>query len=53
LTDFLSENTKATGVYIAKLVFPRKAIEDDADDKAHQDEEMPKVLEYVHASKDH
>lgn len=39
LTDFIAQQTKATGVYIAKLVFPRKKIEDDSDDKAHLDEE--------------
>jgi len=53
LTDFLSENTQATGVYIGKLVYPRKPIQDDADDKAHLDEESAKVLEYVNATTDH
>ena len=31
LTDYLSEHTGATGVYIAKLVAPTRPIEDDAD----------------------
>jgi hypothetical protein len=53
LTEFLSEHTKATGVYIANLVYPEKPIQDDSDDKAHLDEEAPKVLKYIHATKDH
>lgn len=53
LTDFLAKETKATGVYIAKLVCPRKPIEDESDDKAHLDEENPKVLQYIRATKDH
>ncbi len=53
LTDYLHEHTGATGVYIAKLVAPTRPIEDDADDRAHLDEEAPKVLQYIHATKDH
>jgi hypothetical protein len=53
LTDYLHEHTGATGVYIAKLVAPTHPIEDDADDHAHIDEEAPKVLQYIHATKDH
>lgn len=44
LVDFLEEHTKATGVYIAKLVNQKKKIEEDALDNAHIDEEAPKVL---------
>lgn len=53
MTDFIAKQTKATGVYIAKLVCPRKPIEDKSDDKAHLDEEAPKVLQYIRATKDH
>lgn len=50
MTDFIAKQTKATGVYIAKLVCPRKPIEDKSDDKAHLDEEAPKVLQYIRAT---
>jgi hypothetical protein len=53
LADFIEENTKATGVYIAKLVHQRKKIDEDALDNAHIDEEVPKVLQYTHTSKGH
>jgi hypothetical protein len=35
LTNFLAQNTDATGVYIGKLVFPLKNIEEDAGDNDH------------------
>jgi hypothetical protein len=35
LCNFLLEFTGATGVYIGKLEKPRKAINEDDDDKAH------------------
>ena len=53
LTDFLQTNTSATGVYIGRLVYPSKAIEDDDDDTAHLDTEAPKVIKYINASKGH
>lgn len=53
LTDFIAKQTNATGVYIAKLVCPRKPIEDESDDKAHLDEESAKVLQYIRATQDH
>ena len=53
LVDFVQEQTSATGVYFGKLVFPAKEIEEDADDKAHFDEEAPKVIKFTHASKGH
>jgi len=53
LVDFLEEQTGATGVYIGKLVFPRKPIDEDAPDNAHFDEEAPKVIQYTHATKSH
>ena len=53
LVDFIQEQTGATGVYVGKLVYPTKEIEEDADEKAHLDEEAPKVIKYMHASKGH
>ena len=35
------------------MVYPAKEIDEDADDKAHFDEEAPKVIKYTHASKGH
>ena len=37
LADYIHLHTGATGVYIGKLVYPAKLIDDDADDKAHID----------------
>ena len=40
-------------MYIGRLVYPSKAIEDDDDDTAHLDTEAPKVIKYINASKGH
>ena len=40
-------------MYIGKLEQPRKKITDEDDDKAHIDEENPKVICFYHASKGH
>lgn len=53
LVEFIQEQTNATGVYVGKLVFPSKEIDEEADDKAHLDEEAPKVIKFLHASKGH
>ena len=53
LTDFLQKNTGATGVYMGKLVYPSKDIDDDADGDAHLDKENPKVVKYLTASQGH
>ena len=53
LATFLKEFTGATGVYIGRLVKPRIDITDDDDDKAHIDEENPKVIWYIHATEEH
>lgn len=50
LAMFLKEFTNSTGVYVGKLVKPSKNISDDDDDKAHIDDENPKVITYIHAS---
>ncbi len=44
LANYLQDMSKATGVYIGWLKPPFKAIEEDDDDKAHIDEENPKVI---------
>lgn len=53
LVEFVQEQTNATGVYVGKLVCPSKEIDEEADDKAHLDEEAPKVIKFMHASKGH
>lgn len=50
LAAYLKDFTNATGVYIGKLVKPRRDISDEDDDKAHIDDENPKVVWYIHAS---
>lgn len=49
----MQENTQATGVYIGKLVFPMRPIEEDAGENDHEDIEQPKVIRYTHTTKDH
>jgi hypothetical protein len=53
LTNFLQKHTQATGVYIGKLVYPMKTIEDDAGEDEHEDREAPKVIRYIHATENH
>lgn len=53
LVDFIKDQTESTGVYVGKLVYPSKEIDEEADDKAHLDEEAPKVIKYMHASRGH
>ena len=53
LADFLKDFTGATGVYVGKLIKPLKDIKDDDDDKAHIDEENPKVVQFLYTSKGH
>ena len=45
--------TNATGVYLGKLVYPERAIEEDADDNDHLDVEAEKVIKFTHATADH
>jgi hypothetical protein len=49
----LKEFTGATGVYVGKLDYPKKDINDDDDDRAHFDEESAKVIQFIHASEGH
>lgn len=53
LATYLQSFTKATGVYIGKLVVPKKEITEDDDDRAHIDEENAKVIYFQNASADH
>lgn len=50
LAEFLLEFTGSTGVYIGKLIQPRKQINEDDDDKAHIDTENPKVIWYIYSN---
>lgn len=40
-------------MYVGKLVHPSKEIDEEADDKAHIDDEAPKIIKFLHASKGH
>lgn len=53
LTNFIQKHTGATGVYIGKLVYPMKEIEEDAGELDHEDQEAPKVIRYIHATENH
>jgi len=53
LANYLKEFTGATGVYIGKLDYPKKDINDDDDDKAHINEEDSKVIHYIRTSDGH
>lgn len=53
LNDYLKEGTKATAVYIAKMVQPYKPITDKDNDRAHIDMEAVPHLQYAYASADH
>lgn len=44
LANYLKEFTGATGVYVGKLVYPKKDINDDDDDQAHFDAESSMVI---------
>ncbi len=53
LADYLKEFTKATAVYIGKLVAPKKVIKDDDDDRAHIDPDAQNIIRYLNASEGH
>eukprot|EP00347_Sterkiella_histriomuscorum_P002901 403366357 len=53
LAQYLQDFTGATGVYIGKLIQPRKEIQDEDDDRAHIDNDNPKVVWYIHSSQGH
>ena len=52
LTDFIKDNTKATGCYIGHLDYPSLPVEEDSDATAHRDVEAEMVLKFRQASKD-
>jgi len=45
--------TKATGVYIGKLVFQKREIKEDAGENDDLDEVAAKVVQFTHANKSH
>lgn len=49
----MKKHTNATGVYIGKLCYPMKPIEDDAGENDHEDTEAAKVIRYLYATDDH
>ena len=53
LVEFLQKYTGATGVYVGRLQYPERKIAVDADDKAHEDTNLPKVIKFIHANKSH
>ena len=53
IVDYLKEFTGATGVYVGKLVNPKRDIADEDDDNAHLDDENPKIIKFSHASYGH
>ena len=46
LTDFIKENTSATGCYIGHLDYPSIPVQEDSDANAHRDTEAEMVLKY-------
>jgi hypothetical protein len=49
--DHLKEFTSVESVYVGKLVAPKKDIQEDDDDQAHNDEESSKIIQFSHANK--
>lgn len=50
MTDRLKKMTKATAVYIGKLVQPKKSIEENDNDKAHIDKDAERVINFLSAN---
>jgi Dpy-30 motif len=53
LADFLKQFTKATAVYIGKLVAPKKKIGEADDDTAHIDAEAQQIIHFLKATESH
>lgn len=53
LADFLKEFTDSTAVYVGKLVYPKKPINEDDDDQAHIDNEASQIIHFMNATKGH
>ena len=53
LADFLKHFTKATAVYIGKLVSPKKHINEQDDDQAHIDADAAQIIHYLKATENH
>jgi len=52
LADFLKTETNATASYIGKLTQPKKPINDDDDDRAHEDPDAPNIIHFLTATED-
>jgi len=50
LTDRLKKMTNATAVYIGKVVQPKKAIQENDNDRAHIDRDADHVITYLSAN---
>jgi hypothetical protein len=53
LANHLQEFTHSTAVYIGKLVSPKRPINEDDDENAHKDDDAPKIIHYINATKGH
>jgi hypothetical protein len=53
LADYLKDFSKATAVYIGKLVSPKRAISDHDDESVHRDDDAAKIIHYLHATHGH
>ena len=53
MTDFMRDNTGATGCYIGVLDYPSLPIKEDSARDAHLDYEADQVLKFKWASGDH
>lgn len=51
--DFLKQFTKATAVYIGKLVSPKKSIGEADDDTAHLDPDAALIVHFLNATEGH
>ena len=50
LTTHLHDFTGSTGVYVGHLERPKQSIDEDADDRAHIDEEAIPEIKWIEAS---
>ena len=53
LTTYLKEFTDSTAVYIGKLCYPKKPVDDADDDKAHENDDAEPHIHFCHASTGH
>jgi hypothetical protein len=53
LVDHLKHFTKATAVYMGKLVSPKRPIREDDDETSHKDSEADKIIHFLNATSGH